>query len=386
MHQPRCSDCGWRGTPTTEARAAFSARQHKCERERWRQAMAARVAAREAVDGPKRPCKHKIARHQHGTHAAYVLDKCRCKPCRKGNRAYENNRQKQRAYGIQSYVPADRAREHLEELGKVGIGLKQVARITTVSHGSLSKIMYSIKGKPQSKRIRAETEAAILAVKPVLENMGSKVSVDALGSHRRVQALVAMGWSQSQVASRLGWDRGNWWAFMQRPQCGAEMALKVKALYEELRDQAPPENTWHEKSAATRARNIAKQRGWLPPECWLDDEIDRPDVDPEPMGLILDEVAIERRLAGENVHLTKAELILACHLAHDRKIEHANKVLGVSGSTYSNYLKRERPHEDAGRPAERPGLPSGDTGDGQEVRPDPQALHRAGQEGLATAS
>lgn len=33
-------------------------------------------------DRPTRDCQCKRANHQHGTRTAYVVDRCRCDPCR----------------------------------------------------------------------------------------------------------------------------------------------------------------------------------------------------------------------------------------------------------------------------------------------------------------
>lgn len=38
-------------------------------------------------------------RYDHGTHACYVQDHCRCDDCTRANRDYERNRIRQKAYG-----------------------------------------------------------------------------------------------------------------------------------------------------------------------------------------------------------------------------------------------------------------------------------------------
>ena len=40
-------------------------------------------------DRPTRDCQCKRANHQHGTRTAYVVDRCRCDPCREAARIYE---------------------------------------------------------------------------------------------------------------------------------------------------------------------------------------------------------------------------------------------------------------------------------------------------------
>lgn len=118
---------------------------------------------------------------------------------------------------------------------------------------------------------------AILAVEPTLDALPGGTVIDASGTRRRIQALVAIGWSQSKIAARLGWTPANLSALLRRDRTVAATARAVRDLYEELWDQAPPEDTHRDKIAAARARNHATKCGWLPPAAWDDDLIDIPD-------------------------------------------------------------------------------------------------------------
>jgi DNA-binding NarL/FixJ family response regulator len=92
----------------------------------------------------------------------------------------------------------------------------------------------------------------------------------------------------------------------------AQTAQDVSDLYEQLWNLRLPQSTDDQRAAADAARAFAAERGWLPPLAW--DDID---TDPDPRHHTkhagtddLDEIAIERALAGDGVeveHLTPAE-------------------------------------------------------------------------------
>jgi hypothetical protein len=104
----------------------------------------------------------------------------------------------------QPYVDAEPAREHVRALADAGIGWKRVAELAGVSTGSVSKLLYGGPAdRPPSRRIRPQTAAAILAVRPSAQAVAPGALVDSAGTHRRVQALVTGGWSQARLAGRL---------------------------------------------------------------------------------------------------------------------------------------------------------------------------------------
>lgn len=146
----------------------------------------------------------------HGTHARYVLGPdaegnpgkgCRCEACRVANRLYE----RERARRIEpAYVGAEPAREHMRMLSEHGIGLRTVARLSGVSNGALSKLMFgsSTRGTPPSKRIRRAALEAILAVTPSQGADGSRLPAGP--TLAGVERLVAAGMPKARIAERLG--------------------------------------------------------------------------------------------------------------------------------------------------------------------------------------
>ncbi len=196
---------------------------------------------------------------EHGTRARYVSGPdehgqdgrgCRCTPCREANRADHARRSRLILYGQwQPFVDAARAREHVRALGAAGIGWRRAAELAGVSTGAVSMLVYGRPraGRQPSRHIRAETEQRILAVRAAPELLGNGALTDATGTRRRLQALVATGYSQSVLAGRLGMLQQNFAHVMTRDKVTAGTARAVRQLYDELWDAAPDESTrWGE--------------------------------------------------------------------------------------------------------------------------------------------
>ena len=281
----RCIACGWISQPCiTPDTAAYALRRHSCAKHRAAQQKAQRHAERmAAIDRTPKPCLHKKARHQHGTYACYSLDGCRCAPCGAAQRDYEKNRVRQKAYGRwHNLVDAEPIRAHVRALQAHSMGLKTIASVSGVAHGALWKLMY---GKKQpdgtcvpSARVRMDTADKILSIdEPVL---AGGALVDATGTVRRVQALMAIGWSGQKLADRLGVQRGNF-TLMN----GADLVTEAKRraisdLYDELWDTPPPHDDHRSRISYNRTLAFARRNGWVPPMAWDDDTIDDPAARP----------------------------------------------------------------------------------------------------------
>lgn len=119
--------------------------------------------------------------------------------------------------------------------------------------------------------------------------------------------------AHDELATRLARSSASLRRSMQSASVTAQTAQHVNDLYEQLWNLRPPQSTDDQRAAADAARAFAAERGWLPPLAW--DDID---TDPDPQHHTehaetdddLDEIAIERALAGDGVrldHLTPAE-------------------------------------------------------------------------------
>lgn len=253
--------------------------------------------------------------HRHGeVGTCYVHHQCRCDDCVTSQTKRNYRRLQLKAYGRYDtgLVDADPVREHLIMLGEFGLGYKRVAAIAGLGITPVRNVIWGRqdpgprKGEMQ-KRIKRETAEAILSVKPDLTLLAGGARIPARGTHRRLQALVARGWSQSKLADRLGMERGNFGRMMSCDHVTADVHRRAERLFDEFWDQMPPNEEWRDKIAYTRTLAYAKQRRWLPPLAWddIDNDVEPPVAEDYEVGI--DEMAVELAIAGERVRLTPAE-------------------------------------------------------------------------------
>lgn len=210
----------------------------------------------------------------HGTRARYSAG-CHCLPCRAANARYETNRNRQRAYGRTAYVNAAPIRAHLAALAERGMGVRAVAARSGVSRSAVSGIATGA-----TVRVRPATATAILAVTAAFDDLADGALVPAVGTQRRLRALIAIGWSQAQLAYRLGITRTDLtWRVNHAQQVTARVHRQTAGLYEQLWDTPPVEHDHATRQSASRARNHARARGWAPPMAW--DDIDDPTATPD---------------------------------------------------------------------------------------------------------
>lgn len=282
-HVATC-DCGWTSNPCrSHAQAAYALRRHSCDAHRAREARAARVAARKSASGPARDCthldEHGQPRHHHGERNAYVLDRCRCRPCRDAAATYERRRAKDRAYGRDAYVDAIPARDHVHHLQAQGMGWKRIADAANLERSVVWKLLYGdpTRGLAPSKRVMPKTRDALLAV---TLDLAPGLTIDGTGTRRRLQALVTLGWSISELGRRLDTLPSNLATTIHgHKEVTVATAAKVTALYNQLWDVTPPPSGRH-GSVPGRARAYAARKGWAPPLAWDDETIDDPQATP----------------------------------------------------------------------------------------------------------
>lgn len=275
-----CEDCGHATPAASPERAAYGMRRHSCAMVRERVARAQRRLDRLALSGPEQPCQHDD-RHPHGDRVRYVIDKCRCRPCRDAASKYARDLDRRHLYGKPTYVNAEPARSHVQSLQAQGMGWKRVARAAGINTSVMWKLLYGDPSRPQapSRRIRPATEAAILTVRL---NLAGGAKVDSTGTTRRIQALVAIGWSQSKIAARLGVTPANFLNLSHgRTGVTTARAKAVADLYDELWNTAPPRAGHRDEGAYTRSVRYAALAGWAVPMAWDEDTINNPDAVPD---------------------------------------------------------------------------------------------------------
>jgi len=304
-----CSSCGYTADYASIPLAQAHHPRHSCDKHRLAVERTARRAHR-AGTRVTRECIHPRSQHVHGTRAAYVKDRCRCTDCTAANTAASRTANRQRTYGRwQPLVDAGPVHDHLVALRAAGIGVERIASFADMSVSHVRKLAAPGRAHP---RIRASTATRILNVSVDDAHRAPHSRVDATGTRRRLQALVAIGWSPELLATELARSSGSLRRTLTSPSVTARTAQDVAALYERLSNTPPPRDTGDQRTAADAAQVHATAHDWLPPLAWddIDTDVPPPPAATKPPPDDVDEIAVERAMAGEDIHyadLTAAE-------------------------------------------------------------------------------
>jgi hypothetical protein len=337
-----CACCGYTAGYASSPLADAHHPRHSCDKHRQLVAQAARRADRERTR-VKRECTHSHGHHVHGSRAAYVKDRCRCPDCTAANTAASRTANRARYYGRwQPFVDADPVRNHIAALRAAGIGVERIASLTGISVSHIRELADPRPGdSTASRRVRPCTAARILTIGIDDASRAPHSRVRATGTRRRLQALIAIGWSPQLLAAQLGRRPTSLTRSMTSPSVTARTARDVAELYERLSHLPPPRATSEQRAAADAAQAHAAGRGWQPPLAW--DDIDHDPTPPTastPPPDDVDQIAIERALAGDGVHydnLTPAEqrLVIRRLTARGRSIRDIAAQLATTKRTVS---------------------------------------------------
>jgi len=169
----------------------------------------------------------------HGTRSRYVGG-CRCQPCTEANRVYirELDRHHRRvSYGIEQPRPervidATEARDHLRWLSSVGVG----SRVAAERAGLARFTVLAIRTGERTNCL-PETAEKILAVGKFSRSAG--VRIDAADTWRKIDELLALGWTKVAIARRIIGPDALQIQF-GRHEVRASTAAKVADLYAEV--------------------------------------------------------------------------------------------------------------------------------------------------------
>lgn len=158
---------------------------------------------------------------------------------------------------------------------------------------------------------------------------GRPRTVSSLGTFRRVEALMALGWSQRAIAAAAGMEQTNLSKMLRtrRPVVFRSTADRIAQVYDAWH-MAPPRG---DLAHLNLVRNLARERGYVPPLGW--DDIDN-DLEPpagEPVDV--DEVVIHRVLHGERLAATQEEKaeVVRLWLASGRPLKQLEQQTGWNG-------------------------------------------------------
>ena len=211
--------------------------------------------------------------------------RCRLPDCLARDRDYMRNRYRLQAYGRwQPYVDAEPIRAHVRMLMSHGIGLQRVRALAGIPNGTMSKLLYGdgTRGLKPSKRVTVRTADKLLAIKPSLDAVAPCALIDATGTRRRLQALVAVGWPQIELARRSGLDKLtiNDQVNATLPTTYGSTARTVRVIYNQIWN-VDPAGLGVARRWSDEARALAQANDWAPPGAWDDDYIDSPAATPD---------------------------------------------------------------------------------------------------------
>jgi len=153
--------------------------------------------------------------------------------------------------------------------------------------------------------------------------------VSALGTRRRLQALMAIGWDQHSLAVEVGVTNTRISNLVRgiNPEVTSHTAARVARVYDRL-SMTARDGT----KAARYARTVARRQGWPPPLGW--DDIDTDVEPPAGDGVDVDEVVVDRILAGDRLPATPAEKaeVVRRWLATGRRLADLERQTGWNGA------------------------------------------------------
>ncbi|MFE5895868.1 helix-turn-helix domain-containing protein [Streptomyces sp. NPDC056488] len=214
-----------------------------------------------------------VTNRGHGSPTWVFTKNCPCKKCRVVKNAYARQVHRRRCYGTwQPYVDAAPTVRHLRKLHDAGISYAQIARQSGLHENHVHRI-----ANGHSKQVRPATAEAILAL--TAESVQRKV-LPITGSARRLQALAAIGWPFTTLATYIGMNPRGISRINYQPYIFQSTAKAIVAAYERLKDQKP-EDHGVSLVGAQKSRALAERRGWPDPLWWEDmGHIDDPEFDP----------------------------------------------------------------------------------------------------------
>jgi hypothetical protein len=164
-------------------------------------------------------------RKPHGTRVRY-LGGCRCLPCRAANSRYSAERDRLNREGQGNpIVPADRARAHILQLSRQGVGYKAVASTAGVNKG----IVLGIRTGTRTN-LRKQSEARILAVDA--QCLSDAAVVPAAPTWSLIRELLDEGFTKQELARRLGYTSPQ--LQFKRDTITARNASRVERFYRQI--------------------------------------------------------------------------------------------------------------------------------------------------------
>jgi AraC-like DNA-binding protein len=210
----------------------------------------------------------------HNTTTCYTRYRCRRPECvARANASDRERRRKKREGTYQRYADAAPVRAHVQQILAAGGSRRAIAAHAGVTEKTIRDLLPTrVDGvrMPCRHRMFAENAERILAV-PAEDVIPPYAP--ALGSIRRLRALVADAWPMLRVAPRVGVGSRYVSQLLGRASVYTDFsvrgttALSVARAYDELRGKRSTQCGVGIK-AARYARELAKTRNWPPTRYW----------------------------------------------------------------------------------------------------------------------
>ena len=239
-----------------------------------------------------------------GTHNYFTKG---CPGCQRATRTYERQRQAALRNGTwKPRVDVGQVVAHIRTLRDAGMSLADIARASNIPVGTVRAV-----ASAGRRWVCGDTAEAIFAV--VARPSLPAGYVPVAGSVRRIRSMVAEGYGFAAQSRLLGVRKEQlWqWAWMRNSSgpityISEFNASAIDDLYRQLIAAPAPTGP-----SAVRARNEAARRGWHDHWAWPDDRIDDPAARPYLGDDPVDEVKVDRALAGQPVELDELEAAVA---------------------------------------------------------------------------
>lgn len=208
---------------------------------------------------------------------------------------YERWRIRQKAYGRfeSTYTDAAPIREHVQRLLAAGLTRRRIAELSGLNRKQVQVLLggRTDRGTGPARIVSHRTATALLALS--VPDIGWTLAadrhlVDATGTVRRLQALVAAGWTQGELGHRIGVAERNMSPLVhgRLRRVTAARARSVAGLFAELQLRPGP-------SGAARRRGAAHD--WALPLEWDEESIDDPAAKPQRARWTRSSAVTERR-------------------------------------------------------------------------------------------
>lgn len=206
-----------------------------------------------------------------------------------------------RARGIDRTMPTEIVARHVRHLRAAGATQAAIGRKAGVSRRTIAAL--ELEPRP---RMRVRHAQAILAVTltDVVESPTDRMLVPAIGTQRRIKALLALGHSYQTVAAFFPTGNPSHVALI----IDRQQERVTRRIHDCACEAFRALSMTPGRSEGTRRR--ARRRGYKPPLAWDEGSIDLPDAVGHGARIrvdVVDDVAVQRRMEGEHVRLTQAE-------------------------------------------------------------------------------